>query len=195
MVLWWMCGYKFYIGFWICLISIYKWFDFTVNFSLLIMDQLTQDRPETDTRPNQSMTIQHIIIKPVFNTLLDLGISRYKPTKRGKKAGRKWRQRMTDSTITNGISVGNCRCDSHRGVTVVCKNDMKVASNWQSGIQDHQKSSFECCEIVFNNGSKGFTPINISIDPTPRSKSNSLPECVLWNFQNFFKTVPSPKET
>ena len=70
------------------------------------MDQLTQ---VTISYPrlsiNDNSTHHHPIPKPVCNTLLDLGISRYKLTKEGKETGRKLRQRMADSKITNGISV------------------------------------------------------------------------------------------
>ena len=74
------------------------------------MDHLTQGVTISYPRElflsiKDNSTHHHPNLKPVFNTLLHLGISRYKPTKRGETAGRKLRQRMTDSTITNGISV------------------------------------------------------------------------------------------
>jgi exonuclease III len=105
--------------------------------------------------------------------LLDLGISRFKHTKRGKKAGRKYRQKMAASTctITNGISLYSLNCQgvkykSTRGIItdLFVEHDIEIFALQETWLADDASHDFYVT---------GITPPGYDIYNIPRGRGDS----------------------
>ena len=102
---------------------------------------------------------------PVFNTLLDLGISKYKPTKRGKKAGKKHRQKMASISLysLNCQSVGS---KSTRGIItdIFAEHDIDIFALQETWLADDPSHNMYVSQI---------TPPGYDIYNVPRGKGDN----------------------
>ena len=91
------------IGIWICTVTILARTEILPANHLLIMDQ--SSRAPVNSRDFllsiNGSNQHHLLPKEVFHTICSLGISSVKPTRRGKKGGRKYRQKLVSSSISN----------------------------------------------------------------------------------------------
>ena len=118
------------------------------------MDQSTQELFNSrDFLLSMNVSNQHYLLpKDVFNTICSLGISKFKPTRRGKKGGKKYRQKQAEllkSKSACGFSLFQLNCQGVKGkatqgiiTDLIEEHDMEIFALTETWLADNESDEF-----------------------------------------------------